>query len=312
MTRGQWTLIGVLFVQLLLIAVLHQPGSAGATEARPLTPGFDRAAVTRIEVSSPKGDAIDIERDGSGWKITSASGYPADSEKVGELLDKVGEANVRTPVVTSSRYHDSLEVSEERAQAHIRLFAADDVEPIVDLFVGKSTTGGAHVRRSGDEEVFDIRGLSPWQFRPDTTTWMQKKLVDVPTDSVTILGVTNEHGSFEIEKDGERWLVASPDESSGRACNADKVNAVVRAVASLTSTGVGGPVDPVSQGLGDGATVVTLRHGEKTVTVRIGGPVPDKDGQVYVTRDGFGFAGTQWESSLKSAMNAKLGELLQE
>jgi len=310
MTRGQWTLIGLLVVQAILIAVLRHPEADTSIAPHKLVPTFESSAVTKVEVGTKPDEKLTIERDGSDWKITSADGYPADSTKVNELIRDIGMADARTAVVTSSKYHESLEVTEDKAQARVRLYQADSDKPFIDLIVGKATTGGAHVRVAGEKEVYDVQRISPWQLRPDVTTWMQRTLTDIPPDSVEKLVVSNENGTFELEKKDSDWLVVTPEESKGRSCNADKVDPIVRAVASLTAAGPGGRLDPAKQGLGDGATTVTLTHHAATTTVRIGGPVPDKNGQVYVTRDGFGFAATQWDSSLGSVRNAKLEELL--
>jgi hypothetical protein len=310
MTRGQWTLIGLLVVQLALIAVLKQPSGAATTEAHPLIADLDPGAVTRIEVGSKAGETLILKRGANGWSIVTGGGYPADATKVDELLDKLKEASVRSAVVTNDTYHDSLEVSEEKAQARVRLFQEGSDEPIADLIVGKATTGGSHVRVAGDEDVYEIRDLSSWQLRPEPGTWMQRTLVDVPVSSVQRLAVSNVNGSFALEKAGGEWIVTTPASSEGQTCTTDKVEGIVRTVATLTATDAVGVVDPEAHGLGAEATVVTLEHDEGSVTVRIGGPVPDKSGQLYVTRDGFVFAATQWESSLGAVTAARLEDLL--
>jgi len=310
MTRGQWTLVGLLVVQVMLIVVLRHPEAAGSTEPGALVPSFETSDVVRVELGTKPDERLVLSRDGSGWAITSAEGYPADASKVDDMISTIREARVRMAVVTSDKYHESLEVSEEKAQARIRLYRADSENPFVDLIVGKSAMGGAHVRVAGEEDVYDIRDVTPWQLRADTATWMQKTLVDIPTDSVQKLAIHNEHGSFELERSDDSWIITLPEESSGISVNQDKVNPIVRAAATLNVSGAAGRLDPSKQGLGDEAITVTLTHGEGTTTVRLGTEVPDKSGQIYVTRDGFGFAATQWETSFNSVKNAKLEELL--
>jgi hypothetical protein len=311
MTRGQWTLLGLLVVQAALIAVLRQPASAGFSETRPLVDGLDPAAIARIEVGST-GEKLALRRDGETWAIVSAGDYPADGAKVRDLLDKIKSATVRSPVVTSDKYHESLEVTEEKAQARIRLYRADSETPVADLLLGKNAMGGgAHVRLAGDDEVFDVADLSPWSLRPQTSTWMQRTIVDIPPETVRRISVSSSNGSFELERVEDEWLVAAPEEQKGRSCAKEKVDPIVRAAASLNAADIGGKLDPPAQGLGDDATTITLTHDEGSVTVRIGSTVPDRSGHVYVTRDGFPFAVTQWASSLDSVTKATLAELLQ-
>ena len=310
MTRGQWTLIGLLVVQAMLIAVLRNPATAGPSEPGSLVPEFEASSVTKVEVGTNPDEKLVLRRDGSTWTIATADGYPADTSKVDDLLNTIRDAKTRSAVVTSDKYHESLEVSEAKAQARVRLYRDGEDEPVADLILGKTTTGGAHVRIAGEEDVYDVRGLTPWQLRPDTATWMQKKLVDIPVDSVRKVAVRNEHGAFEVERVEGDWIVVTPDDAKGRSCSKEKIDAIVRVAASLNVSGAAGRVDAAAQGLGDDATIVTLSHDEGSTTVRIGAKVPDNDSQAYVTRDGFGFAATQWESSFNSATNAKLEELL--
>jgi hypothetical protein len=310
MTRGQWTLIGLLVVQAMLIAVLRNPATAGPAEPGSLVPELDTAKVMRVEVGTTPDEKLVLERNESAWTISTADGYPADASKVNDLLTTIRDARTRTAVVTSDKYHESLEVTEEKAQARIRLYREGESDPFVDLIIGKTTSGGAHVRIAGEEDVWDVRDLTPWQLRAETATWMDKTLVDVPTDSVQKVAVKNEHGTFEVERVDGDWIVVTPGDAKGRSCSKDKIDPIVRAAASLTAAAAAGRLDPSSQGLGDDATTVTLTHGEGTTTVRIGRAAPDNASQVYVTRDGFGFAATQWESSFSSVQNAKLEELL--
>lgn len=310
MTKLQWTLAGLLVVQAMLIAVLRHQDPVATHGPKALVEGLDVAAVARIEVGTKPDERLVVEKNGTDWKIATAGGYPADAAKVDELLEKIGKAETRGAVVTSDKYHESLEVTEEKAQARIRLYAAGSDKPLADLILGKTSSGGAHVRRAGDENVYDVRDLSPWQLRPDTATWMQRRLVDVPTESVQRLAVRNANGSFELERKDGDWVVALPEESKGRSCTKDKVETMVRSLGSLSAANPGGVLDPATQGLGDDAVIATITHDEGTTTIRIGAAVPDKDGQLYVTTDGFGFAATQWETSLSSVVNAKLEELL--
>jgi hypothetical protein len=79
-------------------------------------------------------------------------------------------------------------------------------------------------------------------------------------------------------------------------------------------------VDEAAHGLADPAATVVLRFEEPTaegeagpaigeLTLRIGGTPEDEESQRYVTREGFGFTGTVWESSVRRLIEETLEDL---
>ena len=106
-----------------------------------------------------------------------------------------------------------------------------------------------------------------------------------------------------------------------RELDQGKVDTLIGSARSLRIADPVGPVDPEAQGFGEAPVTFRLRwtaaapggeagQAEDETTVQIGDQVEDKETQRYITRTGFGFAGTIWESSVNALLEQKLDDLL--
>jgi hypothetical protein len=86
--------------------------------------------------------------------------YPVDGAKVQKLLEDLKQIEVRRAVVSGSRYHAALRVTDAEHERRLRIFGAAGEEPSVELFVGTSPNYGInHVRRADRDEVYE-QGLA--------------------------------------------------------------------------------------------------------------------------------------------------------
>jgi len=234
MNRTQSILALLLGVQLLLLLVLWSPFTSGsaASATTVLLPELESFAPTKIEIEGGD-ESLVLGRKEQTWSIGEAGGYPADGAKVQKLLDELEQLEVRRPVVSSARYHEALRVTSEQHERKLRLFDADGTSPRVELYVGTSPNYGInHVRRSDRDEVYEVKGLSPWDMRPEASSWIETRLLDLEPDRVRSLSLSNGHGAFELRRgdDGGFTLVA------GGSANAELDRAAVDSfVSSLTS-----------------------------------------------------------------------------
>ena len=320
MNRTQLMLGGLLLVQVVLILIFHSPfsGATSGVESRPLLPVLAAVTPSQLEIRGSDDDVLTLVRQGGEWRVDNLGGFPADGQKVDDLLEDLKQLTVRRPVVSSGRYHAAFKVSGDEYEARVLLWDEPADDPQVDLIVGSSPNfRSSHVRLAGEDAVYEVRGLSPYDLRPDSANWIDKNFVDTDEARVIGLTLTNESGSFELEKQEGVWKVLSPATAAGQELDADKADALIRALSSIRLSGGAGPVDEASHGLAQPAATLVLRLGpddaeesaETELIVKVGGQVEDNESQRYVTRDGFGFTGTVWESSVRQLLEKTLDEL---
>jgi hypothetical protein len=327
MKRTQTILGAVLLLQVVLILLVRSPFSSGggASEARLLLPVLEAITPARVEIRGAEDDVVTLARQGSSWTVEEAGGYPADAAKVEKLIDDLQGLKVRRPVVSGSRYHGALEVSEDKAKARLRVWDESSDDPKAELILGSSPGyRRTHARLAGEDPVYEIGGIAPYDLRAESGNWVDRKLVDLTADRVVGVALTNGEGSFELAREGEDWLIlAGLDES--RELNEEELDTFLRAATSISLADPVGPVDLEAQGLAEPSARLILKlaaadpagEGEdaeasppEEIVVLVGATVPDQDNHRYVTKEGFGFAVTVWESSVKQLLEKKLEDLL--
>jgi uncharacterized protein DUF4340 len=288
MNRTQWILGGTLVVQCLALALIYSGSQrAGAGEPHPLVPALDPAAVARIEIRGDAGKTLNLAKSGTTWTLAEADGYPADGSKVETLLSDLKKLQVRRPIVTSSRYHETLKVTDAGAERRIRVYPQTGNDPVVDLLVGSSPSYGAtNVRVAGDDRVYEVRDLRTYDIRPDPGSWIDRKLVDMPAEDVTKIAIHEGSTTIGLSKSGTTWTMTQP---AGDA-DAAKVDAWLRGILGILATEPAGKADKPELGFESPAATVELTktkdNATETVVLRIGGSAPGAEGQRYARRDG--------------------------
>lgn len=319
MNRTQMTLGGILLLQVLLILVVRSPFSGGreGAESRPLLPVLEAISANRMELLGPEDKRVTLSKEGGEWQVEEIGGYPADATKITGLLDDLQAIRVRRPVVSSGRYHKTFKVKEDEFESRVKIWDADDDDPEIDLILGDSPNYRTIYARPIDQEsVYEIRGIAAFDVRAETSDWIEKELVEPEQHQVVGLTVTNESGSFALEKADGAWKVSSPGGSAGRELDSTKIDDFLRTATAIRLTDAIGSVED-SHGFDSPAATVVLRwtpDGQsgsevKDLTLRIGGKVADKDTQRYITRSGLDFTGTVWESSVKRLLEDNLDGL---
>jgi hypothetical protein len=327
MSRTQLALSGVLVLQLLLILVFRSPFSeaTGAAEQRPLL-AFDEADAVHIGLGGSDEEPITLEKSGENWGVAELGGFPADGEKIANLLRDLEGLTVRRPVVTSKRYHETFSVTDENNEGRVRIWSGSEDDPVVDLIVGNAPNyRTTDVRLAGEDEVYEVRGLTSYEIGSATTNWIDKDLVDVSEDQIVDLRVTNENGAYELEKRDGAWTVVAPADATERQIDGGKVEDLLRTVATLRLADAVGPREPEAHGLASPAATVVVRWTSdgtgatgaespadlQQLTVEIGAVPEDNESQRFVSRSGFEYTGLIWESSVKSLLEGGVDDLLE-
>src|SRR5687768_8030382 len=159
MSKQNLMLVALLGVQLLIIMGMRFGGDDHAiTKSVAFLEGYDADKVTKIQIlgapkekDGPEPESIALEKSGSTWGVATADGFPADQTKVKEFLEKLKKMNYRNKVVTSSKYHDKLEVSADKYQRKV-IITQDGKDQT--FFVGTSPSfKSLHVRLDGSDNV---------------------------------------------------------------------------------------------------------------------------------------------------------------
>jgi hypothetical protein len=161
LTQFHKILLGLLAVQLILIAVVRSRGNdSGALKEHLLVSGFDVAKVTRVQVSSSGEGAktVDLVKKDAGWVVASSFDYPADQAKVTDALTPITKLAAAAPIATQAGRHKQLKVADGDFER--KLVITRDGKDLT-LYIGSSA--GARrtaFRVGGEDSVYGVTGLS--------------------------------------------------------------------------------------------------------------------------------------------------------
>ena len=280
--------------QILAVALLIQAGLAvfmlSGTTGRASTDAnvmLDLSAddITELVIEAkPRSDGkvlppLDLKKQGDGWVVASAGGYPAKIEKIKELTTKLATLKVREPIATNAANHNALNVGEQSFAKKVKIVAGQTSK---SLIVGSAKGSSIHARFADQDNVYLARGLSAFALSERPTTYVDTQYVKV--DDASAITVTNPGGTIHISKaEGGHYVVQE------LPADADVDDSRVKSfVNSATNVQLAEPVGKEIKpeyGL-DGSTKVEITAGEKTVSYVIGAL---KDEKFYVKADNSDF-----------------------
>ncbi len=260
--RGLAVLAAVLLAQAAILLLTRLPGREQVPE--PLLAGLQADAVTGVEIEDGADGHVVMAREGDGWVLSDAGGYPADGTRIADLLDRLAAARRDRLVARTEAGRLELRVAPDGFERRVRIEAGPERYL---LYIGTTAgTGAGHVRVDGEDEVWTVDGVAPWQVAADRADWVDPVYLRVESDRVAAFELVNATGRFRFERSDGGWT--SPVPGAGEVLDQDRVTAFVERVSTLRMRRPLGTEPPGDYGLAERAAVVRLALS------------PDEDGEV--------------------------------
>lgn len=212
----------------LLVHASQTPSTGETTSSGKALPDLQANAgkVQHIAVTQG-GKPLTIERVEDRWLITSQGGYPANAEKVRNLITALSDAKLLEPKTKSPARYALLEVGDPaEANSNARLIKLEDSsgKPLAEIIAGKQRPGGGatsatgqqqtatYVRRPNEEQSWlastDIAGGATLK------DWADARVFELPTEKIkdVTVSVTGE-SPYMIKRasDGSHELQDIPE-----------------------------------------------------------------------------------------------------
>lgn len=250
--RALAVLAAVLVVQAAILLLTRLPGREDVPE--PLLAGLEAEAVTRIEIEDGADGHVVMDRQGDRWVLSDAGGYPADGTRIADLLDRLAAARRERMVARTEPGRLELRVATDGFERRVRIEAGADGYL---LYVGTTAgTGAGHVRVDGEDEVWTVDGMAPWQVAADRADWVDPVYLRVEPERVAAFELVNAAGSFRFERSGDGWAGLTP--GAGEVVDQQRVSAFVDRVSTLRMRRPLGTEPPGDYRLAERAAVVRL------------------------------------------------------
>ncbi len=170
---------------------------------------FDRDALDGIKIEDADGNIAELKLADGSW--VTADDFPADSDRVDRLLDRLVDLEHGLAIASSSSSAKRFEVSEDAFQRRVELI--DGGRSVGSIYVG--TGAGArrsHVRLADDSSIYTAT-IGTFELPAEISNWQDKSVLNLDFDSV-----------HRVEFEGlkvSRFLSKEDDSESEKGANSD-------------------------------------------------------------------------------------------
>jgi len=172
---------------------------------------FDRAAVSGVQVVTADA-TIDVDPAATGkWKIARPLALPADSDVVGELLDKLATARIKEfvaeapPALTPYGLDRPLQVT---------VFTGKDKERAArTLLLGRADADkkGVYAMRPGESSLLLVPDEVARAVPRNVAALRDKTVVEVDRDALARIQLDGPKGALTVAREGDRWTIVAPE-----------------------------------------------------------------------------------------------------
>lgn len=289
--RRNQILAGILVVQIILSVIVFWPRPAATSASEPLFPNLKAGDIVALTITDADGKSVVLTKlpspeagrgaggEGQGnWVLPNADDYPAQADKITPLLDKMVGLTTGRLVTRTDASHRRLRVSPHDFVRRIDFEMVDGTKHT--LYLGSSPSYGAtHFRADGQSETYLTNNISTWEANATATAWVDAAYLSAPQDKINKMTLENSNGQFAFTKDDKgKWTMSGL--AAGETLDEAKVTSLIQRAASVNMITPLGKEELAAYGMGKPQAVVTLKTGDKTITLRVG--VKDPTDNTYV------------------------------
>jgi len=281
--RHNQILAGILIIQIVICTAVFWPRSAVTSTSKPLFSDVQAEDIVALTILDADGNSVALRQMMGEWVLSDADDYPAQADKISGLLEKIVGLTTGRLVTRTDASHQRLQVAVGDFVRRVDLKMKDGTE--YRLYLGSSPSYGAtHFRLNGQSETYLTSDVSVWEARATASAWIDTAYLKVPQDDVVEMTLENPNGTFAFVKDGQGvWTMVglAPDEDADEA----KITALLRRVTTINMLTPLSKSNLDAYGMETPSAVVTLKTGEKPVTLRVGSKDPSDNSYVVISSE---------------------------
>lgn len=235
-------LIALLLIQLVAALVLAGRAMDQQAADDPLL-AFAPAQVTRIQIQGAA-QTLELERRADAWVLPALEDFPANSEKVDQLLQRLTGLARPLPVGTSPETRERLRVAETNAET--RLILAGNEGELASLLFGDSPGfRRLYARLAGEPEVYDLP-LASFEIASDSSDWIRRDKLRLEAEAIERIQADGPTGGWALTRIDGGWRLddhgevaaSGADADAQQALDPEAINALLSRIAHLSYQGV--------------------------------------------------------------------------
>ena len=192
--KKEYIILAIIIIALSVYLVMRR-GDRTLYEL-PEIPQVSQKDITRLEITKGK-TIIELNKKDNSWYIAPKE-YPADADKVKNMLDNVEKLTL-TALVSQSKNYNLYDLSGE-AKINVKAYQGESLKRDID--VGKTASSFRHtfVKPAGDERVFHARGNFRNTFDTTVDDLRDKTILTYTPSDIQQIQITQEKQSFMLNR----------------------------------------------------------------------------------------------------------------
>ncbi len=308
MSKRNIALLILLAVQIGLISIFYRPGQDAQPAAMQFFPDLAAEQIVELTILGPDKSGITLNKQETGWIVSSQDNIPVDPEKIKTALEKLTALSSQRLVTKTKASHNRFKVGKQYSQV-VAVKTADGKQE--SLYMGTSPAyKSTHVRLNKDDRVFLVKDFSSWEVPLEVSSWWDARYVQENSDALSTIIIKNSKGTLTLKKGEENtWQVA--DAGAEQKIDSAKFDNLIDRATSMRLSEYLAQEEKPEYGLAAPLATITLTGSKGEVVVRVGAKNEEDNSYVlkssaspfFVRASGFG---------LSDLLDAGVGRLLVE
>lgn len=284
----------------------HRKSSAEAAkpsaDTAPAILKLDQNSITKVELKKRDEPAIQLDRNGSEWKIAEPKPFAADQSTVSTMLSSVAS-------LTSERLVDEKSTDLQRYGLQHPSFELDLAEKdnkTERLLLGDDTPAGnaVYAALAGDPRVFTIAAYTRNSIEKSLNDLRDKRLLTMSPDKISRVEITGKNGDIEFGHNKDEWQILKP---KPMRADADAVSELLRKLtdARMDLSGSDTAAKESASAFAHGTPIATVKLTDESATQQL---QIRKDKDAYYAKSSMVEGAYKVGSDLGEALNKKVDD----
>ncbi|MHC4170144.1 MAG: DUF4340 domain-containing protein [Planctomycetota bacterium] len=243
MSNKKLTILAVVAVVMVFWAMVQSRVADRRTvqsdEIAYLIQGLNPSQIGAITLGTGE-DMVSLKRKGTGFVVASKDDYPAKTSEVNSLVSKCMDIKTTELITESTKNHEDLEVTEDKARTVVKFFkTADPNETVLaGVVVGKTEElgQGTYVRMLSSDSAVSNRVMAasdvPW-IADGATSYIEQELISAESAEIESVTVGSPNGEFTLNKGADSDDPVLVDTPVGKQLKTSDGRSVLTALTSL-------------------------------------------------------------------------------
>ncbi len=219
--------LGALLAIQIVLAVTLNMGSDSYTTFTPeeKLAEFESAQIDTVLIETSGQQALLKKTDGK-WQLPELESFPADQQKVTQLLDALANLKKGWPVATTAGAAKRFKVDEDEFERRITLKRGEN--SVAKLYFGTSPgLRKVHARVADEDEIVTV-GFSLFEAGPDNNDWIDSKLLKLDEKKI----IRAKLPGFTLQRQDGEWQLT--ELGADEETITDRAGDLIKQLAGLT------------------------------------------------------------------------------